>query len=201
MINPADPIDKQFAQLLSILTSSKFIASEGLGNEVPIFIYPYLPEREFEFQLVIPLLKIQLEQKGVRVLDINLYDLCVDLLKEAGIFDELLNMESDLPKRDLEENLIGPLGAQDHVVPFIYQRMQSGNFDVVLLWGAGQVYPYLRAHAILNNMQVAVTDRPVVLFYPGTYQQDISGFAELSLFNRLPSYRYYRAFNLLKYDL
>ena len=201
MITETSTIAEQFDRLLAILKNPKFLAAEGLGNEVPIFIYPYLPEREFEFQSMVPQLKYQLELAGVRVLEINLYDLCIEILKQEGLFDALIEVEPETDKFELEQNLAGPLGAQDKIVPAIRQRMERSNYDILILWGAGQVFPYLRTHSILNNMQVAIRERPLVLFYPGTYMQNIDGRAELKLFNRLPSYGYYREFNLLKFEL
>ena len=35
---------RQEKHLLAVLSSSRFLRMEGLGNEVPFFIYPYPPE-------------------------------------------------------------------------------------------------------------------------------------------------------------
>ena len=64
--------------------------------------------------------------------------------------------------------------------------------DVVIITGIGRVYPYMRSHNILNNLQHVFDDIPVVLFYPGEYTGQ-----SLTLFNEFADENYYRAFNLL----
>ena len=38
-----------------------------------------------------------------------------------------------------------------------------------MISGVGRVFPYMRSHNILNNLQHVFDDVPVVLFYPGDY--------------------------------
>lgn len=64
--------------------------------------------------------------------------------------------------------------------------------DVVLIHGVGRVYPYMRSHHILNNLQHVFDDVPVVLFYPGEYSGQ-----SLTLFGEFQDDNYYRAFNLI----
>ena len=63
---------------------------------------------------------------------------------------------------------------------------------MVLLTGIGRVYPYMRSHNILNNLQGTFDDVPVVLFYPGEYNGQ-----SLTLFELFMDDNYYRAFNLI----
>lgn len=64
--------------------------------------------------------------------------------------------------------------------------------DVLLITGVGQVYPFMRAHSVLENAQHVFDDVPVVLMYPGRYDGQ-----HLHLFNRIDDGNYYRAFNIL----
>ena len=64
--------------------------------------------------------------------------------------------------------------------------------DLVLVSGVGSVYPFLRAHTLLNNLQPVMGKTPLVLFYPGKYDRK-----SLKMFNRLNSNNYYRAFKLV----
>jgi len=64
--------------------------------------------------------------------------------------------------------------------------------DLVLVSGVGSVYPFLRAHTLLNNLQSVMGRTPLVLFYPGKYDG-----RSLKPFNRLNSDNYYRAFKLV----
>lgn len=64
---------------------------------------------------------------------------------------------------------------------------------VVFLTGIGKCYPILRSHKVLNNLHQAFVRCPVVMFFPGTYNEQ-----ELILFNEIKDDNYYRAFRLVK---
>lgn len=169
---------------------------QGLGNEVPFFIYPYPAfEAVAMHQLVGQLVKT-LQQKGVRVLSINLYDLAVEILQERGIFEQIIEIEHTLTKGELKETLQGTLDPETHLVPAIAATMKKTPSDVLFITGVGGVFPYIRSHNVLNNLQSTVTDQPMVLFFPGAYTQTLAKGASLDLFGRLHDDKYYRAFNL-----
>ena len=65
--------------------------------------------------------------------------------------------------------------------------------SVVFLTGIGKCYPILRSHKVLNNLHQAFVRVPVVMFFPGTYNEQ-----ELILFNEIKDDNYYRAFRLVK---
>ena len=64
---------------------------------------------------------------------------------------------------------------------------------IVFLTGIGKCYPILRSHKVLNNLHQAFVRCPVVLFFPGTYDEQ-----SLMLFNEIKDDNYYRAFKLVK---
>jgi hypothetical protein len=74
--------------------------------------------------------------------------------------------------------------------------MARQPFDVMFITGVGEVFPYIRSHNVLNNLQSTATDQPTVLFFPGRYIQSLESGASLDLFGRLHDDRYYRAFNI-----
>ena len=56
----------------------------------------------------------------------------------------------------------------------------------------------MRTHNVLNNLQTVVTDRPLVVFFPGAYETSPEMGFRLSLFGKFPG-PYYRAFKLEDY--
>ena len=63
--------------------------------------------------------------------------------------------------------------------------------------GIGHVYPYIRAHALLNLIQdIVPANTPVVLFFPGKYEKTATTVSVMRLFNTLAADNYYRAFSL-----
>ena len=81
-------------------------------------------------------------------------------------------------------------------MPAIAQKMKQKQFDVMFITGVGEVFPYIRSHNVLNNLQSTATDQPTILFFPGNYTQSQETGASLDLFGRLHDDKYYRAFNI-----
>ena len=73
--------------------------------------------------------------------------------------------------------------------------MAKDRFDVLFISGIGEVFPYIRSHNVLNNLQSAAKDQPTIMFFPGKYRQEIATGASLNLFGRLHDDKYDRAFD------
>jgi hypothetical protein len=138
----------------------------------------------------------QLSQTGVRVLEINLYDLSIEILKDRGIWEQLLEMEASVSKDQLKELLQGVLDPEAHLVPAMAVKLAIIEFDVLFLSGVGEVFPYIRSHNVLNNLQSTAKEKPTVMFFPGDYTHSLESGASLDLFGKLHDDKYYRAFNI-----
>ena len=102
-------LSRQEEHLFAVLSSKRFLQMEGLSNEMPFFIYPYAPEDALEVAKSKKRIKNRLSNKGIEVLEVNLYDLSVMLLKERGVWDRLLALEPEQDKGDFREMLQGML--------------------------------------------------------------------------------------------
>jgi len=189
-------LQARFEHLLTLIKSERFLKKEGLGNEVPFFICPYPPDEAVEFEKAIRSLKKQLEQSGVSILEVNLYDLCIEMLKERGVWERVLEREPTISKAQLRELLQGILDTETHLIPAMVRRMSANPFDVLFITGVGEVFPYIRSHNVLNNLQSKAKEKPTVMFYPGRYAHSLELGASLDLFGRLHDDNYYRAFNI-----
>lgn len=193
---------KQRAEhLFRVVTSERFLTKQGLGNEVPFFICQYKAIDGLSMMQDRKALVTRIEHAGVKVLDLSLYDLSLDILRDRGILDEILESEPDMDKGELKEMLQGVLDPQDHLIPRIGAAIDATPHDVIFLSGVGEVYPYIRSHNVLNNLQSTAKDRPTVLFFPGSYTHALATGASLDLFGRLHDDKYYRAFNILNYEV
>jgi hypothetical protein len=190
-----------FNHLLPVLSSERFLHKQGLGNEVPFFICPFDPQHAVGVDVMRSHLIIKLAERGVTVLEVSLYDLAIDLLKERGIWEEILATEPNIGKDELMELLQGVLDPERHLVPAIAARMRQQAFDILFLSGIGEVFPYMRSHNVLNNLQSTAKDKPTVMFFPGLYTHELATGASLELFGRLRDDKYYRAFNILHYEV
>jgi hypothetical protein len=190
------PMQERFQHLFTVISGQRFLTKQGLGNEVPFFICPFKPEESVEMARLQRQLVNRLEQSGVRVMDVNLYDLSVDILKEREIWDQIIEMENSVSKDQLKELLQGVLDPETHLVPAIASRLASLDFDVLFLSGVGEVFPYIRSHNVLNNLQSTAKEKPTVMFFPGAYTHSQDSGASLDLFGKLHDDKYYRAFNI-----
>ncbi|MFE7183876.1 DUF1788 domain-containing protein [Streptomyces erythrochromogenes] len=193
-------LSNQEEHLFQVLSGKRFLQMEGLSNEVPFFIYPYDPEGALGVAAAKKRIKNRLANKGIEVREINLYDLSVEMLKERGVWDRLLALEPDQDKADFRELLQGMLDPQDHISPAIRAKLTEGDFDIFFLTGIGEAFPYIRSHNVLNNLQSVVTGKPMLLFFPGRYEQSDTLGSSLVLFGRLKDDQYYRAKNILEQE-
>jgi hypothetical protein len=193
-------LSKQEEHVFAVLSSKRFLQMEGLSNEVPFFIYPYDPEDALEVAKSKKRIKNRLSNKGIEVREINLYDLSVEILKKRGVWDRLLALEPEQDKGDFRDLLQGMLDPQLHIAPAIRVKLAERDFDIFFLTGIGEVFPYIRSHNVLNNLQSVVTGRPMLMFFPGRYEQSDTLGSSLVLFGRLKDDQYYRAKNILEQE-
>lgn len=193
-------IQERFEHLRTVISGQRFLQKQGLGNEVPFFICPFDPTEAVAMEKLGKQLVSSLANDGVRVLEINLYDLVIELLQHRGIWEQILTKETAVSKNKLKELLQGVLDPENHLVPAIAQQLQSYPFDVLFMTGVGEVFPYIRSHNVLNNLQTTAKDQPTVMFFPGQYTHSPESGASLDLFGRLRDDKYYRAFNIYDYQ-
>ena len=194
------PMHVRFQHLFDVISGQRFLNKQGFGNEVPFFICPYKPEECVEMERIRHQLVNRLEQAGVRILEVNVYDLSIEILKERDIWNKILEMEESISKEQLKELLQGVLDPEAHLVSAIAAKMASMDFNVLFLSGVGEVFPYVRSHSVLNNLQSTAKEKPTVMFFPGAYTQSLESGASLDLFGRLHDDKYYRAFNIFHFE-
>lgn len=190
------PIKDRFQHLLTVLSSQRFLNKQGLGNEVPFFICPFNPNDALDMSRMRQQLIKKLAQKGVNILDINLYDLVVKILKEEGDWEWCQEQEQSISKEELREELQSILDVETVLTPAIEQVMSKAEFHVMFISGVGEVFPFIRSHNVLNNLQKSAKENPTVMFFPGVYKQSPGSGASLDLFGLLQDDKYYRAFNI-----
>jgi len=173
-----------------------FRQSSGRANEVNYWIFDYPPERELEVRERIEYLKNK-NRKGADDFELvvfDLYDIIIDFLEQKGFMEKCCDFEHKAGMGRIVRAVGNSLKVNDDDSLIVrYIKDHTPENAVVFLVGIGKCYPVLRSHKVLNNLHQAFVRVPVVMFYPGTYDEQ-----ELILFNEIKDDNYYRAFRLVK---
>lgn len=192
-----DNLPDAYTHLTDVLSSSSFIKMEGLNGDIPFHICPFEPSLQSEINILVKQVKNYLRDAQVKVLEINLYDLVIDISKKEGDWEWLIDNESTMSKDELKEELQGIIDTKTVLIPTIVDRMTEYNFDILMITGVGEVFPYIRSSSLLENLQIKAKDKPTLLFFPGKYKHSLEKGSSLILFGTLEDDKYYRAFNIL----
>lgn len=185
----------------NVLRSGRFLRMEGLSKEVPFFIYHFPPAWALEVEGLRDRVTTRLRtDDGLRVVDVNLYDLAIRLLQERGVWERVLALEPEMDKEEFRETLQGMLDPHDHLAPAIRARLATEPSDIVFLTGLGEVFPFIRTHTVLENLQSVVTGRPMLAWFPGTYGFTHAHGHQLRALNLTASDSYYRAKDILEQE-
>ena len=190
-------LQQAYLHLSDVISSERFLTNQGLNNEVPFHICPYTPAIQTEIDRLVKQLINYLRDADATVLEINLYDLVIAVLKTEGDWQWLLDNETTMSRNLLKEELQGILDIESVITPAIASRMEERPFQVMFITGVSEVFPYIRSHNILSNLQKIAKDKPTLMFFPGEYQHSLETGASLVLFGKLQADKYYRAFNIL----
>jgi hypothetical protein len=200
----SDRLTQRLNDVLPKITSDEFLAGSGIGNEIAFHIFDYAPEDELRIRNHIEFLleHIPRRKPALRVKHINLFDFLIDYLQERGLLEKSLVLQRQQGDAALMKALKGVL-SEDKIARRFGDIAKPEDHDLVLISGVGGAYPMLRSHTLLNNLHSIMGQTPLVMFYPGRYDQ-----TSLRLFgksgtsgNVVPSRgrqaNYYRAFRLV----
>lgn len=166
-----------------------FLSNKGLSNEVGIHVYCYEPHEEMIVREYFSNLK-EKSDLPFRLIECDLYKIFLQICEEKRILKTIPAMEKKKGPEGLLKQLQKIASPEVFVQHMQYEPHQHG--DILLITGVGKVYPFMRSHNILDNIQHLFSDIPVVMLYPGKFNGQ-----ELSLFDEFHDGNYYRAFNML----
>ena len=173
-----------------------FLANKGTANEVRYYVFDYEPCDE----LIVRQKIIDLKKKnnpvndGFTIYEYDIYDLVMQMLEEKGYIEKCIKFEESKGKEYLYNAITKMLRlTNDNNLIVNYISDNTPEKSVVFLTGVGKIYPYVRAHNILNNLHQVFDRVPVVMFYPGSWNGQ-----SLSLYGTINDGNYYRAFPLIQ---
>ena len=189
MLNPTQDIENLFEGIFNKLISPEF--GKNLGGELPLFIQPIPAEQQDAAESQIRRLSTRLKKKGIESVTINLYDLCMGILSDEGVLDTILEEEANLSREDIISTLDSILDIKSVIIPRIKDVIEETHPSYAFISGVGSVYPFVRSHGILNNIDELTGHCHLILFFPGEYNN-----LQLKLFGSISDENYYRGHNL-----
>ena len=187
---------EDFEHVFQKLSKDKFLENSRPGGDMPYFILPYKIQYENDIDKQVENLQKRLQNEGMKILTINLYDASIDILKNKNGLDKMFQLEEKRNKSYFLKALQSALQIQQVFMPYFEQKIKENQPQTIFVTGVAAVFPYIRSHNILNNIQSVTGNIPMLMFYPGEY----SG-RNLKLFNLLQDDNYYRALNIKQFNI
>lgn len=185
-----DKLTERLDKLRALLQDQDFLAGKGLSNEVNIRIFYYEPSEEMVVRHFVEQL-MQDAEASRHILISDLYEVFIEICRDMDILDSIPDMESEEGSAYTLEQLHSAIG-EDAFIEKLQEKASSRAYDVLMLTGIGDVFPFMRVHKMLEAMQPYFSDTPILVLYPGKFDG-----SALKLFNRLSPNAYYRAFSVI----
>lgn len=185
-------LEKRLELLKEKIQEDDFLTTKGLGNEIPFWIFDYPPEKELLVRQTINKIAVNLKKRSVNILVVDLYETSLELLEDKISMGGIIQFEEKKGSDELLNKLKIMLKPEIIIKEIQTKMAISGNIQLMFLTGVGKVWPLVRSHSILNNLQPVLGNIPLVTFYPGRYDNHV-----LSLFGKFKDANYYRAFRLI----
>lgn len=182
-------LKERLDKLRQLIQDSDFQEGKGLSNEVNIRIFCYDIKEEMVVNHFLNQIKTD-QAISCNLIECNLYKTFLSICEELDILDAIPDMEEEDGGEFLLEQLHSAIGEGEFIEKIQYSPHMKG--DVLLLTGVGDVFPFMRVHALLEALQPYFSDIPILVMYPGEFDGH-----SLKLFNRLQPNDYYRAFNVI----
>ena len=178
------------------ISSREFLENKGVANEVRYYVFDYEACDELIMRQKIKdlLARNNPETDGFQIVEYDIYKLILSILEERGYVDKCIRFEKE-KGREYLYNAISKLLRLTTDNNLIVNRIMENTPEnsVVFLTGIGKVYPFVRAHNVLNNLHQVFDKVPVIMIYPGNWNGQ-----SLSLFGTISDGNYYRAFPLIQ---
>lgn len=194
-------LEAKLDKIKPIIEDSNFRLNHAQGGELNFYIFDYEPQQELKIrEYVANLIKsYSYENSIIKPIELDLFELTLEILntekiKDKSVLEEVQALEARSGTLRLEKGL-APMLKPQRFIDLIKTKVESHN--LVLITGVGKVWPLIRSHTILNNLHHVLDNLPVIMFYPGVYDQIGLSLFKSDNFSGITDDNYYRAFRLV----
>ena len=185
-------IEEKLDQVRELIQQSDFLEGRGLSNEVNIRMFCYDARDEMAIRHFVEQIATD-TSLNCNLKIYNLYEVFLSICEDLDILDAISDMEEEDGSEFLLEQLHSAIGAREFVDKMQYGPHCKG--DVLVIYGVGSVFPFMRMHSLLETLQPYFSDIPILVMYPGTFDR-----YRIRLFDELKPNDYYRALNVVEGD-
>lgn len=202
----SERLTERLNAILPKIISPDFLSGQGIGNEIPFYVFDYPAEDELRIRehLTFLINKLPKQAPELKFVHVNLFDFLIEYIKERGYFDKSLENERKVGSAKAIK-AIKSIASAEKLANHFAKKVLIERPELVLVSGVGSSYPIIRTHELLNNLHKHMGLTPLVMFYPGVYDKitlKLFGKASLafdsSSTDRKRKARYYRAFRLVE---
>jgi len=190
-------LSQRIAEFRTKLASVENLNKNVTGGDMKFFIFDYDPKDELRVRAEI---KKAVKSNSSEIVEFDLYEMMIDVIKANNYFETIQNMEREYDKSLLLSEVFQPLlglgKSSNPILNRIIDTVEDDGKHIILVTGVGKSFPVIRSHTILNNLQSLFKRNPVVMIYPGRYE--VRKKMTLRLFDRLDDDNYYRAFPIIE---
>jgi len=189
----ADTFDRLFKKCQEPL----FLSPEQNSYKIPFYIIPYEPKEEKDVSQQVGMTSKRLNEVNINVLVLDLFMLCIELLKEQDLLEDIFELEKDEEAAYFLDAFDSALN-DDIITDHIQTSIREAKPDVVFIQGVGKIYPFKKINPLINSLHSKTEGKPIVFFYPGLYDGNsfkLFGLQSDDSSNLFKS-NYYQAYNL-----
>ena len=193
-------LKERLDKIKNIIEADSFFNQSSLGGELNFHIFDYNPEDELTVRGYIKdFIKSYSHQNSkIKPIEFDLFEMLLELLtdKKAGT-KTYLDLSVETEEKQGTDRLNNALKGIININEFINMiKTELNDHNLVILSGVGKAWPLIRVHTILNNLHSVLDKIPVIIFYPGRYDQKELRLFKGIIFDGLKDDNYYRAFKL-----
>lgn len=190
-MNLEQSVQEQFEHIFQVCCNPVFLRMDSLNGDLPFWIAPYEIQSQKFVDPALKHLSTRLKNEGIHTVTIDLFELSCQLVEAHIGLDKMFAIEQKKSKERFKKALQSTLNIHERLIPAIKEEVDRVNPQILFVAGVQSVYPFIRSHNVLNNLQSSITRCPTVMFFPGEYSGQ-----SLKLFSLLKDDNYYRAYNI-----